>query len=236
VAVTGNLGATLQDHIDFSRIAHDLGADMVMLTAPSDLDSDKDLLDYFLSIADCTFGKLGLYECPYPRHFHLSLTLVKDLADSGRFYAFKETSCETGKIRKVMEVIDNTNLVPMQANIPFFLDAQLAGANGSMNVVANWLPDLTAEVFHKVSSGETQRAQELHNALCTMEMVQRSIHPTGVKYLMSQRGVSILPNSRRDQKFTSEVKKSLDICCSRWFDASGNLQDEFINGHASIKI
>jgi len=223
VAVTGNLGETVEDHIEFSQIAHDLGADVVMITVPPHLDSDKDLSDYFMKIADGTTAHLGLYECPFPRQFHLSIELIEQLGRSGRFHAFKETSCEMDKITAVIQALKGSNVAMLQANIPFFVDAQLAGAHGSMNVVANWLPDLAAEVYNKIEAGEVEEAKILHESLCAMEMAQRSIHPTGVKYLMSKRGVNIKPNTRRDQAFSNEVRKSLDLCSSIWFNEDGSL-------------
>ena len=223
IAATGNLGENLVEEIDFAQLAYESGADVVMLTIPEHLNSEEEILHYFLAFAERTDFPLGIYECPFPRQYHLSLETIKVLANTGRFYAFKETSCEIEKIGAVATAIQHTNLDLLQANIPFFLEAQDAGSKGSMNVVANWLPDLTVAIYEDWQNQLFDEAQHKHQILCAMEMAQRSVHPTGVKYLMSKRGLNILPNTRYDRKITNEEKKALDCATQHWLRSDGGI-------------
>lgn len=223
VAATGNFGKTVEEHIDFCKRAADAGADVVMLTVPPTISDDHTLEEYFLRIAARTEMKLGIYECPYPRAYHLGLPLIKKLADSGRFYAYKETSCDIEKIRKIIALTQSTPLALLQANVPHLLEATKLGADGSMNIVANWLPDLAVEVYVRGLSGDPV-VDDLNARLCAMELAQRSIHPYGVKYLMSKRGLPIKARTRYTKKLSQEERRSLDIISQMWFEQDGSLK------------
>lgn len=223
VAVTGNFGDSPEAHIAFCEKAADAGADIVMLTVPEYIDNDQDLESYFFEIAEKTDMPLGLYECPYPRAYHLGLDLIKKLAISGRFFAFKETSCDPDKILAVIEATKGTHLDYLQANIPYLVYSIRAGAPGSMNVVANWLPDLTIEVAKRAEENDPS-VERLNSILCAMELAQRSFHPSGVKYLMRKRGLPIKPLTRYSRKLTKEEAHSIDTISKMWFEEDGSLR------------
>lgn len=223
VVATGNFGDNIDDHIEFTKKVADAGAEIVMLTVPTFHNTDEELEKYYLTIAEKTDTKLGLYECPVPRSYHLGFDLVKVLADSGRFFAYKETSCNIEKIKKLIAITTDTPLALLQANIPYMLESVKLGAPGSMNIAANWIPDLEIEVLKRGLQGDSY-ADDLNGILCAMEMAQRSVHPMGVKYLISKRGIPIKTLSRYPRVFSLEEKYSLDQASKIWFDNNGELK------------
>ena len=67
-------------------------------------------------------------------------------------------------------------------------------------------------------------AEEMHASLCAMKLAQRSVHPLGSKYLLSKRGVDILPIGRTaPQKLRPETLVALDYAARTWFAADGAL-------------
>lgn len=220
---TGNFGDNIDEHIKFIKKAADAGAEIVMLTVPIFHNSDDELEKYYLTIAENTEVKLGLYECPAPRTYNLGTDLVKVLAESGRFYAYKETSCDIEKMKKFIDITRGTNLSFLQANVPFMLEAMRLGAEGSMNIASNWLPDLEIEVIKRGLEGD-QSADELNSILCAMEMAQRSVHPMGVKYLIGKRGLPIKPLTRYPRSISMEEMYSLDQASNYWFEEDGALK------------
>lgn len=223
VVATGNFGDSIDDHIEFTKKAAGVGAEVVMLTVPTFLNSDEELEKYYLTIAEKTEVKLGVYECPFPRSYHLGFDLVKVLADSGRFFAYKETSCNIDNIKKFVEITTDTSLSFLQANVPYLLESIKFGAPGSMNIAANWIPDLEIEIMKKGLQNDPD-AYELNKSLCAMEMAQRSVHPMGVKYLISKRGVPIKPLTRYPRVLSPEEKYSLDQASKLWFNDDGELK------------
>ena len=228
VAATGNSGKHCQDkdieqHITFCRRVADAGADIVMLTVPSFYHTDADLERYYLTIAEKVNAPLGLYECPVPRPYHLGVDLVQTLAQTGRFVAFKETSCDFAKIKSLLDVTADTPLALLQANTPYLLEFIKAGGTGTMSIAATWLPDLVAAIIAQGQANDPD-AERLHSALCAMEMAQRVIHPQGTKYLLGKRGLPVTSRSRHPASpLTPEVIHSLDCAASGWFQADGDL-------------
>lgn len=222
VVATGNFGENTEEHIDYVKKVGDTGVDTVMLTVPVFCEDDACLEEYFCAVADNTEVNLGFYECPNPRTYHLGVKLVETLAKTGRFNAYKETSCDIDKIKKIIEVTKDTPLAILQANVPYLVEAAKAGAHGSMNIVANWLPELVAEVLDKAIS-DPQTAELLLSYLIGKEMAQRSVHPMGVKYLMSKRGVRIKPLTRYPRELSKEEAYGLDQAAKVWFNDDGSL-------------
>ena len=223
VAATGNFGKNIEEHIEFVKKTVDTGADIVMLTVPEFCNNDDELEKYYLEIANTITAKLGIYECPVPRRYNLGLKLVETLAKSGRYFAFKETSCNLEKIKNIIDITKGTPFDYLQANVPYLLESIKYGAPGSMNIAANWLPDLEVEIVNKALNDD-EDADELNTVLCAMEMAQRSIHPMGVKYLISKRGVPIKPLTRYPRFLSLEEKYSLDQAAKLWFGDDGSLR------------
>jgi 4-hydroxy-tetrahydrodipicolinate synthase len=223
VAATGNFGQSFDEHQAACRRMAETGVDVVMLVIPEFLENDAQLERYFFEMAEKVSAPLGIYECPVPRSYHLGLELVEKLARSGRFTAYKETSCSWPKIQRLIAVTQRTPLAYLQANTPYLLEAVRAGAPGTMSIGSIWLPDLTAAVIAAGKAGSPS-AEALHSHLCALEMAQRAIHPLGTKYLLQKRGVNIQPRLRSSrQELSEEVRASLDYCASLWFDQVGNL-------------
>jgi len=223
VAATGNLGGPIEEHIDFCNRVAEAGADVVMLVVPEFHDDERDLERYFLRMAEEVGANLGLYECPVPRPFHLSVELVRTLASTGRFYAYKETSCNLDKIQALLQEIRDTPLSLLQANTPHLLKSIEHGALGTMSIAAAWLPDLVTAVIGAAQTG-APRATALHEALCAMELAQRVVHPQGTKYLLSKRGLSISALSRLPTSpLSPEILSALDYSAGHWFLPDGRL-------------
>jgi 4-hydroxy-tetrahydrodipicolinate synthase len=170
IAATGNFGETAAEQIAFCRRVADAGADVVMLVIPEFLNSDAELERYFLEAAQQVDAPLGLYECPVPRPYHLSMKLVERLARTGRFVAFKETSEDLRKIVALQRVTQGTPLALLQANTPYLLDATRAGVPGTMSIAATWLPDLVAAVITRARADDPT-AERLQGELCIMAMI-----------------------------------------------------------------
>lgn len=225
VAATGNLGSNLAEHIDLCKRVAEEGADVVMLLVPDFLENEIDLERYYLKVAEQVDAPLGLYECPVPRPFHLSVPLAARLARTGRFVAYKETSCDLGKIHDHINALRGTRLAFLQANTPFLLEGLRAGAPGTMSIAAIWLPDLVAQVIEKAQAGDPT-VDGLHARLCAMELAQRAVHPLGTKALLGKRGLPISPLGRAHASLTPEVLRALDVAASAWFDDQGELRTD----------
>ncbi|MBM3187559.1 MAG: dihydrodipicolinate synthase family protein [Chloroflexi bacterium] len=224
IAATGNLGETTEAHLSLCRRIADTGVDIVMLLVPPFLNSDEEMADYFLGLADKVDAPLGLYECPVPRRYHLGTDLVRTLAESGRFVAFKETSEDLDKILTLLRVTKDTPLSVLQACNSYLLESVRAGGLGTMSIAAIHLPELVGAVVEKGRAGDPA-AERLEEALCAMHLAQRAVHPQGTKYLLRKRGVPIDVRLRRpDGNLKAEAFRALDYAARDWFTADGGLR------------
>jgi 4-hydroxy-tetrahydrodipicolinate synthase len=223
VAATGNLGATFDEHLHHCRQLAQAGVNVVMLVVPEFYDQEADLERYYMTVAELVPAPLGLYECPAPRPFHLSVGLVSRLARSGRFVAYKETSCNLEKIKAHLRACAGTPLALLQANTPYLLEAVRAGAPGAMSIASIWLPELVAEVIELAQRGDPA-AEARHARLCALELAQRSVHPLGSKYLLCKRGLPLPVFGRSGPKtLSSETVAALDYAARAWLDEGGEL-------------
>lgn len=224
VAATGNLGEDVAAHVRLCRRVADAGADVVMLVVPPFLDDDAALERYYLQLAEQVDAPLGLYECPVPRPYHLGVAVVRTLAHSGRFVAYKETSCDLNKICTLAETVRGTPLALLQANVSYLIEATRVGAPGTMSVASIIAPELVAEVI-TAALQDVAQAERLHARLCALHLAQRQVHPHGSKYLLAKRGVPIATNARQQPSpLSAEVLAALDHAARHWFDANGALR------------
>ena len=227
IATTGNFGDNVQEHLESIKEIGGTGIDVLMLVVPTFLSTEDELERYFFNVIENTDIPLGLYECPIPRSFHLSIELVKKLAETGRFVAYKETSCKIDKIKSHIDNCRNTKLSVMQANLPYLLESIRYGATGSMNIASIWLPDLIDKII-ELGHKNDPKADDLHSDLCLLEMMQRVVHPKGTKYLLSKRGVNILQYSRAVKKeLSEELLYALDRISEKWIRKDGSLNIQF---------
>lgn len=228
VVSTGNFGKSIDEHVQSCLEIQETGVDAVMLTVPEFIDDDHELLDYYLRLAEEIQSPLGLYECPVPRSFHLNPALVGKLARTGRFVAFKETSCDLGTIQAHLAEIADTPLAMLQANTPLMLDTIRAGAQGSMTIAAIWLPDLVSEVIQKARQNDPG-VDVLHGKLCALKLMQRANHPMGTRFLMQKRGVPIELISRNPQlkQLSGETITALNYAALSLFDSEGQLANDY---------
>ena len=223
VAATGNLGSTPGERLSLCRRMAATGVDVVMLVVPPDCQGDQEIESRFLGIAEELDTALGVYECPVPRRYHLGVDLVRVLARTGRFVAYKETSEDLSKILALLEVTQSTPFSLLQACNAYLLESVRAGGLGTMSTAAIHLPDLGAAVIEKGISNDPA-AERLQGALCAMQLAQRVAHPQGTKYLLGKRGVPIDIRCRRpDAELKAEVRTALDYAALSWFGEGGGL-------------
>jgi len=224
VAATGNLGEGIDAHLDLCRRMAAAGVDVVMLVVPPDLSTHEELARYYGTIAVRVDAPLGLYECPVPRRFHLPDDLVAELADSGRYVAFKETSENMVRIRRLIERTQASPLSVLQACNAYLLDSVRVGGLGSMSIAAIHLPDLLREIIAKGLAGDPD-ADRLQHLLSAIHLAQRCCHPQGSKYLLAKRGLPIAARCRDARKtLSAEARTALDQAAEVWFGADGTLR------------
>ena len=216
-ATVGNYGDTLAEQADCLGRIHDMGTDVVVV-ALSLLPSADGLAEQLLELADMVApdARLGLYEIPEPEHRLLSPDEVAQVAASGRFHFMKDTCRQIEAFSAKVKAAAGTNLKLYQANLavlPPSMDAGGAGFCGWLPIVS---PELCAQVCDLSLPAELRR--RAHDKLMAFnEVIISSGFPASGKYLLSLRGLPILPKSRRDtaEPFFAQGPAALDDFVAR---------------------
>ena len=143
---------------------------------------------------------LGVYECPYPYKRLLSPELMKIMADDGRFQFLKDTCCDIGMIRRKLQAASGSSLKLFNANSATLLTSLRAGCAGFSGVMANFHPELYAELC---SCWETDpdRAQTLQAFLGFASLAECQCYPVNAKYYLQLEGLPVNTDSRvRDKR------------------------------------
>lgn len=127
--------------------------------------------------------KLGVYECPRPYKRLLSTKVIKEIAQTGRFYFLKDTCCRTEEIKEKLEAIKGTNLKLYNANATTTLDSLKLGAAGYSGIMANFHPEIWVWLCDNF---DKEQAKDVQNVLMAASLIERQLYPTNAKYHLKE--------------------------------------------------
>jgi 4-hydroxy-tetrahydrodipicolinate synthase len=144
---------------------------------------------------------LGLYECPYPFAFHLSLDLLRFCDSLGRFLFFKDTCCDAKALESKIKAAGKVPIY--NADSTTLMGSLLAGAAGYSGVMANFHPDLYAWLCANYKT-QPQKATWVADFLGTASLIQGHSYPLCAKYHMQLNGIDIELYNRVSQGSLSD--------------------------------
>lgn len=201
IVATGTFGEDIRTNADFIKRLYDAGVTAIVLntnqlTAAWESDAVfKEKLGELLNQTGTI--PLGLYECPVPYKRLLSPETLHELAQTGRFLYFKDTSCNLTSIQQKIAAIDDTTLGLYNAHTPTGLASLRAGAAGLSPIGANFYPELfTFLIQQKNSSLDIEKLEKFNATLGLMDMVIHNFYPWAAKYFLQKRGLNIRTNTR----------------------------------------
>ncbi len=142
---------------------------------------------------------LGVYECPYPYKRVLSPYLLKKMAETGKYQFLKDTCCNIELIKEKLKAVEGSELKIYNANSATLLDSLRLGCAGFSGVMANFHPELYAELC-KVFETDSERAEKLQNFVGFFSVAECQCYPVNAKYYLSLEGLDINIDSRARNK------------------------------------
>ena len=159
---------------------------------------------------------LGVYECPYPYKRVLTPYLLGKMAETGKYQFLKDTCCDLDMIKAKLEAVKGSELKIYNANSATLLDSLNMGCAGFSGVMANFHPELYAELC-KIYKNDPERAQKLQNFVGFFSVAECQCYPVNAKYYVSLEGLNINIDSRSRNKaeFTpnrmAEIKQMREL-------------------------
>jgi 4-hydroxy-tetrahydrodipicolinate synthase len=189
---------SFQNQADTIKKMFDQGVSAVVLIA-SLIASESESGDVFKTNLDkllCSTGNipLGIYECPRPYKRLIGDETLKWLADSGRFLYFKDTCCDSDKIKRRLEILKGASLKLFNADVPTLLHSLRNGAAGTSCIAANYYPELLVRLCRNFNAPESER---LHRLLTVLDPAIRRDYPRSAKRFLAKQGLAIGETCRK---------------------------------------
>lgn len=151
---------------------------------------------------------LGVYECPYPYKRLLSPYVLNRMASTGRYQFLKDTCCDLDQIGEKLKAVEGSELRIFNANSAFLLESLKLGCAGFSGVMANFHPELYAELIN-IYENEPEKAKIIQDFVGFASMAECQVYPVNAKYYLSLDGLDIGINTRsRDIKDFSNNRKA----------------------------
>ena len=225
VVATGSFYLHGNENADFIKEIYDLGVEAVILISSilaEPEESDEILKRRIEEILDETGNiPLGLYECPVPYKRVISPDMMAWLAESGRFWYHKDTSCDNAAIKKKLDKIIGSNYQLYNADTPTALKSLKDGGKGISPISGNFYPELYGHFLKLYAEGNLEALERLNTKLTVMDRITHDFYPWSAKLFLEKRGMDICTNTRipmtklhvKDKNIIDALYKLfLDIC------------------------
>jgi 4-hydroxy-tetrahydrodipicolinate synthase len=139
---------------------------------------------------------LGLYECPVPYKRVISPDMMKWLAETGRFWYHKDTTCDAGAINRKLDKIRGSHFQLYNADTPSALESLRDGAKGISPISGNFYPELYGHFLKLFDEGKDEELELLNTYLTVMDRLTHEFYPWSAKLFLERRGMDICTNTR----------------------------------------
>lgn len=153
---------------------------------------------------------LGVYECPYPYKRVLSPYVLGKMAQTGRYQFLKDTCCDLGMIKNKLDAVKGSSLKIYNANSATLLESLKLGCAGFSGVMANFHPEIYAELC-KIYESDPEKAQKLQNFAGFFSVAECQCYPVNAKYYLSLDGIDINIDSRARNKAEFTDNRKMEI-------------------------
>jgi 4-hydroxy-tetrahydrodipicolinate synthase len=200
VVATGSFYNSGDENAEFIKEIYGLGAEAVILISSilAEPEEGEAVLQQRIEEIMKKTGDipLGIYECPVPYKRIISPGMMKWLAETGRFFYFKDTQCDAGAIKKKLEKIKGTDFQLYNADTPTALESLRDGAKGISPISGNFYPELYGHFLKLFEAGDVKALESLNTKLTVMDKVTDDFYPWSAKLFLEMRGLDINTNTR----------------------------------------
>ncbi|SFM29701.1 4-hydroxy-tetrahydrodipicolinate synthase [Pelosinus propionicus] len=171
---------TTQETIELSKIAKDLGVDVLSIISPYFAGiSQDDLYRHFSSVAEAVDLPILLYNIPARTGNNIDYTTVKKLAKYENIIGIKDSS---GNFDNTLKYIENTDprLSVLAGSDSLILWTLMAGGTGAISGCSNVFPELMVSIYQLWSQGKIEEANEAQKKIRPFRNVMQMGNPNSV--------------------------------------------------------
>jgi len=171
---------TTKETIELSKIAKDLGVDVVSIISPYFVGiSQDDLYRHYSAIAESIDLPILLYNIPARTGNNIDYKTVKKLAKYENIIGIKDSS---GNFDNTLKYIENTNerLAVLAGSDSLILWTLMAGGTGAISGCSNVFPELIVSIYKLWSEGKFAEANEAQQKIRPFRNVMQMGNPNSV--------------------------------------------------------
>lgn len=200
VVATGSFYKQGHENAEFIKRIYDLGVDAVILITSvlAEPEESDEILQRRIEeiMAETGDIPLGLYECPVPYKRVISPDMMEWLADTGRFWYHKDTTCDAAAINRKLDRIQGSDFQLYNADTPSALESLREGAKGISPISGNFYPELYGHFLKLYKEGKDEQLEILNTYLTLMDRITHDFYPWAAKLFLEKRGMDICTNTR----------------------------------------
>ena len=171
---------TTQETIELSKIAQNLGVDVLSIISPYFAGiSQADLYRHYSTIATAVDLPILLYNIPGRTGNNIDYTTVKKLAKFANIIGIKDSS---GNFDNTLKYIENTDdrLSVLAGSDSLILWTLMAGGTGAISGCSNVFPELMVSIYKFWSEGNFAAANEAQKKIRPFRNVMQLGNPNSV--------------------------------------------------------
>jgi 4-hydroxy-tetrahydrodipicolinate synthase len=171
---------TTQETIELSKMAKELGVDVLSIISPYFAGiSQDDLYRHFSSVAEAVDLPILLYNIPARTGNNIDYTTVKKLAKYQNIIGIKDSS---GNFDNTLKYIENTDprLSVLAGSDSLILWTLMAGGTGAISGCSNVFPELMVSIYQLWSQGKIEEANEAQKKIRPFRNVMQMGNPNSV--------------------------------------------------------
>ncbi|WP_215827806.1 4-hydroxy-tetrahydrodipicolinate synthase [Pelorhabdus rhamnosifermentans] len=171
---------TTKETIELSKIAKNLGVDVLSIISPYFASiSQDDIYRHYSSVAEAVDLPILLYNIPGRTGNNIAYTTVKKLANYPNIIGIKDSS---GNFDNTLKYIENTDsrLSVLAGNDSLILWTLMAGGTGAIAGCSNVFPELMVSIYKLWSEGKIEEANEAQKKIRPFRNVMQLGNPNSV--------------------------------------------------------
>ena len=187
--IAGTGSNSTAEAIRLTKFAEEVKADGALLITPYyNKPNQEGLYRHFKAVAEAVSIPIVLYNVPGRTGVNMLPETVARLSEIDNIVAIKEATGSTNVATEIINLCGDKMEVLSGDDLTFF-PLLSVGAKGVISVTANVVPDKMAEMYRAFTSGDFQRAAEIHRELHPLSKVLFiDTNPIPVKTALSMMG------------------------------------------------
>ena len=192
----GLTGNCFSEQVRQAEVYTALGADVIVATLPTYYAlTEKQMYEYYQTLADCITGPLMLYNILATTHMSIPVDVIRRLADHPNIVGLKDSERDLERMAACIDIAKGRD------DFAYFCGwaAQSAhslelGGNGIVPSTGNFVPDMFRELFDAAVRGDMETANRLQdetNEIAKIYQKDRTLGQslTALKVMMQTKGL-----------------------------------------------